>query len=59
MLLTADADQLHPFCQQKDIVDYCKKHGIVVEAYSPLVRGNWDDTVVNIGKKVRTIHSFR
>ncbi|KAI1785910.1 Aldo/keto reductase [Ganoderma leucocontextum] len=43
--------EIHPFCQQKEIVDYSKRHGIVVEAYSPLVRGNWDDTVVKIGKK--------
>ena len=30
--------QLHPWCQQKTIDRYCKGHGIVVEAYSPLVR---------------------
>lgn len=23
--------ELHPFCQQKPIVDYCKKTGILVE----------------------------
>ncbi|KAI0356273.1 Aldo/keto reductase [Trametes cingulata] len=31
--------ELHPFCQQKPIVTYCREHGIVVEAYSPLIRG--------------------
>ena len=31
--------ELHPWCQQKTIDQYCQKHGIVVEAYSPLVRG--------------------
>ncbi|EIW77498.1 Aldo keto reductase [Coniophora puteana RWD-64-598 SS2] len=31
--------ELHPFCQQRPIVDYCKKHEIVIQAYSPLVRG--------------------
>ncbi|PIL33888.1 hypothetical protein GSI_03594 [Ganoderma sinense ZZ0214-1] len=50
-LPAVDQVEIHPFCQQREIVDYCKKNGIVVEAYSPLVRGNWDDTVVNIGKK--------
>lgn len=32
--------ELHPWCQQKDIVGYCQKKGIVVQAYSPLVRGD-------------------
>ncbi|KIJ69861.1 hypothetical protein HYDPIDRAFT_23024 [Hydnomerulius pinastri MD-312] len=31
--------ELHPFCQQHLIVEYCKAKGIVVQAYSPLVRG--------------------
>ncbi|KAI0744923.1 Aldo/keto reductase [Earliella scabrosa] len=43
--------EIHPFCQQKEIVEYCGKHGIVVEAYTPLIRGRWNDTIVNIGKK--------
>ncbi|KAH6914352.1 Aldo/keto reductase [Coprinopsis sp. MPI-PUGE-AT-0042] len=32
--------ELHPFCQQRHIVEFCFKHGIVIEAYSPLVRGD-------------------
>ena len=35
--------QLHPLCQQKPIVEYCKKHDILVEAYTPLIRGKWDE----------------
>ncbi|TFK51964.1 Aldo/keto reductase [Heliocybe sulcata] len=36
--------ELHPWCQQKDIVNYCKKNGITVEAYCPLTRGTkFDD----------------
>ncbi|KAF8833700.1 Aldo/keto reductase [Paxillus ammoniavirescens] len=35
--------ELHPFCQQTEIVEYCAKHGIVVQAYTPLVRGAKDD----------------
>ncbi|KAH9851349.1 Aldo/keto reductase [Lenzites betulinus] len=43
--------ELHPFCQQKEIVEYCNKHKIIVEAYTPLIRGKWNDTIVDIGKK--------
>ncbi|KAI0365663.1 Aldo/keto reductase [Pilatotrama ljubarskyi] len=34
--------ELHPFCQQKPIVTYCREHEIVVQAYSPLIRGQMD-----------------
>ncbi|KAI0769628.1 Aldo/keto reductase [Trametes elegans] len=37
--------ELHPFCQQKDIVAYCLEHDIVVQAYSPLIRGKLDDPI--------------
>ncbi|KAI0633292.1 Aldo/keto reductase [Trametes polyzona] len=37
--------ELHPFCQQTPIVTYCREHGIVVQAYSPLVRGKMDHPV--------------
>jgi len=30
--------QLHPFCQQREIVDYCQKNNIIVQAYSPLIQ---------------------
>jgi 2,5-diketo-D-gluconate reductase A len=32
--------ELHPFCQREALVDLCAKHGILIEAYSPLARGN-------------------
>jgi len=32
--------EIHPFLQQRETRAFCTKHGIVVEAYSPLVRGN-------------------
>jgi diketogulonate reductase-like aldo/keto reductase len=35
---TLTSTQLHPWCQQQEIDAYCQKHGIIVEAYSPLVR---------------------
>jgi diketogulonate reductase-like aldo/keto reductase len=31
--------ELHPTWQQREVVEYCKEHGIAVEAYSPLARG--------------------
>ena len=31
--------ELHVFLQQPELVDYCRQHGIVVEAYSPLAHG--------------------
>jgi len=30
--------QLHPFCQQREIVDYCHKNDIILQAYSPLIQ---------------------
>jgi diketogulonate reductase-like aldo/keto reductase len=31
--------EIHPWLPRPDIVEWCQKRGIVVEAYSPLVRG--------------------
>jgi diketogulonate reductase-like aldo/keto reductase len=44
--------ELHPFLQRKDIDDYCRKHGIYLEAYSPLTRGQRlkDPALVPIAK---------
>ncbi|KAJ6499146.1 NADP-dependent oxidoreductase domain-containing protein [Mycena sanguinolenta] len=40
--------ELHPFCQQKPIVEYCKD-SIVVEAYCPILRGRWEnEAILNI-----------
>ncbi|KAK0512613.1 hypothetical protein JMJ35_004630 [Cladonia borealis] len=45
--------ELHPWCQQRTIVDYCNKHKIVVEAYCPLVRNMkaHDGTLKEMAKK--------
>lgn len=31
--------ELHPWLARSDIVDWCQKRGVVIEAYCPLVRG--------------------
>lgn len=47
--------KLHPWCQQREIDAYCQKNGIVVEAYSPLVRNKKaDDPTLN---KIAKAHS--
>lgn len=32
--------EFHPFLYQAGLQEYCRDHGIVLEAYSPLMRGN-------------------
>ncbi|KAK0942662.1 hypothetical protein LTR29_005749 [Friedmanniomyces endolithicus] len=45
--------ELHPWLQQREIVEYCHKNGIVVEAYCPLVRNQKadDPTLNEVAKK--------
>lgn len=44
---TVNQIELHPWCQQKDIVEYCKKNDIVVQAYCPIARGQkWGHPVL-------------
>ncbi|KAK4445238.1 putativediketo-d-gluconic acid reductase a [Podospora aff. communis PSN243] len=39
--------EIHPWCARRDIVEWCEKRGVVVEAYSPLVRGErWGEKVL-------------
>jgi methylglyoxal/glyoxal reductase len=35
----ANQIELHPWCQQSDVVAFCKAQGIAVVAYSPLTKG--------------------
>ncbi len=37
--------EFSPFLYQKELQDYCEKHGIFVEAYSPLTRGKKFDDI--------------
>ncbi|KAK1765819.1 NADP-dependent oxidoreductase domain-containing protein [Phialemonium atrogriseum] len=52
-LTTTNPKQLHPWKQQRELVAYCRKHGIVVQAYSPLARaGKMEDpTLVAVAEK--------
>ncbi|PYH68612.1 aldo/keto reductase family protein [Aspergillus vadensis CBS 113365] len=45
--------ELHPWCQQRVIDAYCKKNGIVIESYAPIVRNYKanDPTLVDLAKK--------
>ncbi|KAI0149168.1 aldo/keto reductase [Pestalotiopsis sp. NC0098] len=45
---------LHPWTQQRQTIDYCNEHGIVLEAHTPLARGaRWNDpTVSEIAEKL-------
>lgn len=47
--------KIHPYHYPSNIVEYCKKNGIVVTAYSPLDTGEIvdDDLLTQIGKKYR------
>ena len=38
--------QLHPLCQQKEIVAYCKERGIIVQAYCPILRGDFSGPIL-------------
>ncbi|KAG6016105.1 hypothetical protein E4U54_002305 [Claviceps lovelessii] len=45
--------ELHPWCQQQEIVQYCKDNNIVVAAYSPLSCGDHlsDPALATVGGK--------
>lgn len=40
--------ELHPYFQQRELQDFCEKHHIIIEAYSPLMNGKdvLNDSVV-------------
>lgn len=45
--------ELHPYLTQKPLREFCDKHDIVVESWSPIAKGNVanDEILQNIGKK--------
>ena len=38
--------EFHPYCYQKDLLEYCQDRGIQVQAYAPLARGAYFDNDV-------------
>jgi len=52
---TVNQVECHPYLQQKELKEFCQKHGIVLEAYSPLMNGTkvLDDSVI---KEIATQH---
>jgi diketogulonate reductase-like aldo/keto reductase len=44
---------LHPWTQQRETVEYCKEHGIVLQAFSPLTSGKrfQEPILVDISKR--------
>lgn len=48
-----DQIEFHPIFQQRDLCDYCQKNNILIEAWSPLMRGKALDLqqLVSIGMK--------
>ncbi len=45
--------EMHPFLYQKDLIDFCEKHDVKIEAYSPLTRGTKfkDPVILSIVEK--------
>ncbi|KAG8927183.1 hypothetical protein FRC03_003548 [Tulasnella sp. 419] len=45
--------ELHPWCQQRSLVEYCFRNNIAVQAYSPLTKGVHlkDPVLVKLAKK--------
>jgi diketogulonate reductase-like aldo/keto reductase len=35
--------EAHPYLQQRELFDFCKKHDILIEAYSPLGNNQTDE----------------
>ncbi|KAH9860774.1 hypothetical protein J1614_012107 [Plenodomus biglobosus] len=45
--------ELHPWCQQRDVVKYCQDNNIIIQAYCPIVRNQKasDKTLASIAEK--------
>lgn len=46
--------EFHPFLYQRALLDFCQRHGIVLEAYSPLTKGRrlQDPVIAEVAAKV-------
>ncbi|PJM74859.1 aldo/keto reductase [Bifidobacterium simiarum] len=53
---TVDQIELHPTWQQREVVSFCKEHGIAVEAYSPMARGADLDAGDGVIRRIAEAH---
>ncbi|MBN1914578.1 MAG: aldo/keto reductase [Parachlamydiales bacterium] len=53
MMVSVNQVEFHPYLYQKDLLDFCSRHHILITAYSPLARGRVfkDPQMIEIGKK--------
>ncbi|GGN92915.1 aldo/keto reductase [Haloarcula pellucida] len=51
--ILTDQVQYHPYCDQRELLDYCRIHDVLLTAYSPLARGGVleDPALVQIGNR--------
>ena len=51
--IAMDQVEFHPYLYQKGLLDYCRKHGILLTAYSPLAQGKVfrDEKIAAIARK--------
>ncbi len=51
--IVMDQVEFHPYLYQEELLAYCKKHGILLTAYSPLAQGKVfrDEKIAAIGRK--------
>ena len=48
--------ELHPSYVQRQVVEYCKDRRMIVQAWSPLIKGQMDNPVlVDIAKKHKSV----
>lgn len=46
-VLSVNQIELHPWLQRRDIIDWCNKRGVLVQAWAPLAQANrWNDPLL-------------
>jgi diketogulonate reductase-like aldo/keto reductase len=57
----SEREQMHPWFQMHDVVTYCRKHGIAIQAYCPLSRGEYfeDEVLLRVCQEVSRCLSDR
>ncbi len=48
--------EMHPFLAMKELIEYCQKEGILIEAYSPVAKANEKATTNQLLKSVGEKH---